>query len=76
MAQPVGALFGTRWPNRAPGSVPARAFPAPLLGGGGAKVPPMTQGGMKYHIWPGGGACYAPPSGRKNGFHTVLGAEI
>ena len=34
MAQPVGPLFGTRWPNRGPGPVPARAFPAPLQGGG------------------------------------------
>ena len=30
MAQPVGTLFGTRWPNRGPGPVPARTFPAPL----------------------------------------------
>ena len=75
MAQPVGPLFGTRWPNRAPGSVPARTFPAPLLGGG-AKVAPMMQGGAKYPTRPGGGAAAAPPSGRKNGFHTVLEAEI
>ena len=34
MAQPVGPLFGTRWPNRGPGPVPARTFPAPLQGGG------------------------------------------
>ena len=31
MAQPVGPLFGTRWPNRGPGSVPARTFPALAL---------------------------------------------
>ena len=31
MAQPVGPLFGTRWPNRGPVPVPARTFPALAL---------------------------------------------
>ena len=33
MAQPVGAPGESARPNRAPGSVPARTFPAPLQGG-------------------------------------------
>ena len=71
MAQPVGPLFGTRWPNRGPGSVPARTFAAALQGGG-AKVAPMTQVGGQDETSPGGGAGSAPPSGRKNGEATDL----
>ena len=81
-------LLGVRWDGPAGGGTwgvrPAeprpgfrsRAYVSGPSAGRGAKVGPMMQGGVKYHIWPGGGACYAPPSGRKNGFHTVLGAEI
>ena len=81
-------LLGVRWDGPAGGGTwgarPAeprpgfrsRAYVSGPSAGGGAKVAIMMQGGVKYHIWPGGGACYAPPSGRKNGFHTVLEAEI
>ena len=75
MAQPVGPLFGTRWPNRAPGSVPARTFPAPLQGGE-KKVGPMMQVSSQDENSTGGGAGSAPPSGRKKSKATVLGAEI
>ena len=44
MAQPVGPLFGTRWPNRGPVPVPARTFPALALLGA-KKFQVSTQGG-------------------------------
>ena len=81
-------LLGVRWDGPAGGTTfrdpvaeprpgfRSRAYVSGPSAGRGAKAAPMMQGGVKYHIWPGGGACYAPPSGRKNGFHTVLGSEI
>ena len=70
-----GSTWGVRPAEPRPG-FRSRAYVSGPSAGRGAKVAPMMQGGVKYHTRPGGGACYAPPSGRKNGFHTVLGAEI
>ena len=81
-------LLGVRWDGPAGGTTfrdpvaeprpgfRSRAYVSGPSAGRGAKVAPMMQGGMKYHTRPGGGARRAPPSGRKNGFHTVLEAEI
>ena len=74
MAQPVGPLFGTRWPNRGPVPVPARTFPALALLGAkkfqvGWRVPRTV-------LVPLCGAGSAPPSGRSRTKSTELVLDL
>ena len=71
MAQPVGPLFGTRWPNREPVPVPARTFLALALLGA-KKFQVRTQDGFSTIVRGAGGPAQRKKKRRGYRFSTVV----